>query len=41
MSAALRGEIDKMLRAQTLHPLAVVVAAASVALGAVTAVAVV
>lgn len=41
VSTALRGEIDKLLRNPVLHPLAVVVAVASVALGAVTAVAVV
>lgn len=41
LSAVLRADIDKLLRTVELRPLAVVVAAASVSLGALTAVAVV
>jgi uncharacterized membrane protein YjfL (UPF0719 family) len=41
VSARLRADIDKLLRTPGLRPLAVVVSAASVALGAITAVAVV
>lgn len=40
LSAGLRGDVGKLLTTRELHPLSVVVATASVALGVVTAVAV-